>query len=435
MSGIVAIIGRPNVGKSTIFNRFTESQDAIVDEIAGVTRDRHYGKCLWNGREFNVIDTGGYISNSDDVFEEEICKQVLVAIDEADVILLLVDVTAGVTVSDIAVAQILQRSKKPVILVVNKVDNHQLAYQAPEFYSLGLGDYFCISSINGSGTGDLLDAVLAKMPPEKEEDDDDGLPKFALVGRPNVGKSSMINALTESDRAIVTPIAGTTRDAIETRYSKFGFDFKFVDTAGLRKKTKVSEDLEFYSVLRTIRVIEKADVCLLMLDAKQGIEAQDMNIFHLIEKNSKGVVIIVNKWDLVEKESNTARDFERVLREKLAPFNDVPIIFTSVTNKQRIHKVLESALEVYENRRRKIPTSRLNNVMLEAIEKNNPPAHRGNLIKIKYVTQLPTYSPAFAFFCNSPKYVKEPYKRYLENKIRQNFNFTGVPIKIFMRDK
>lgn len=435
MSGIVAIIGRPNVGKSTIFNRFTESQDAIVDEIAGVTRDRHYGKCLWNGREFNVIDTGGYISNSDDVFEEEICKQVLVAIDEADVILLLVDVTAGVTVSDIAVAQILQRSKKPVILVVNKVDNHQLAYQAPEFYSLGLGDYFCISSINGSGTGDLLDAVLAKMPAEKEEEDEDGLPKFALVGRPNVGKSSMINALTESERAIVTPIAGTTRDAIETRYSKFGFDFKFVDTAGLRKKNRVSEDLEFYSVLRTIRVIEKADVCLLMLDAQQGIEAQDMNIFHLIEKNSKGVVIIVNKWDLVEKESNTARDFERILREKLAPFNDIPIIFTSVTNKQRIHKVLESALEVYENRRRKIPTSRLNNVMLEAIEKNNPPAHRGNLIKIKYVTQLPTYSPAFAFFCNSPKYVKEPYKRYLENKIRQNFNFTGVPIKIFMRDK
>ncbi len=435
MSGIVAIIGRPNVGKSTIFNRFTESQDAIVDEIAGVTRDRHYGKCLWNGREFNVIDTGGYISNSDDVFEEEICKQVLVAIDEADVILLLVDVTAGVTVSDIAVAQILQRSKKPVILVVNKVDNHQLAYQAPEFYSLGLGDYFCISSINGSGTGDLLDAVLAKMPAEKEEEDEDGLPKFALVGRPNVGKSSMINALTESERAIVTPIAGTTRDAIETRYSKFGFDFKFVDTAGLRKKNRVSEDLEFYSVLRTIRVIEKADVCLLMLDAQQGIEAQDMNIFHLIEKNSKGVVIIVNKWDLVEKESNTARDFERILREKLAPFNDIPIIFTSVTNKQRIHKVLESALEVYENRRRKIPTSKLNNVMLEAIEKNNPPAHRGNLIKIKYVTQLPTYSPAFAFFCNSPKYVKEPYKRYLENKIRQNFNFTGVPIKIFMRDK
>jgi len=319
--------------------------------------------------------------------------------------------------------------------VVNKGDNHQLAYQAPEFYSLGLGEYICISSINGSGTGDLLDAVLAKMPEEKEDEDEDGLPKFALVGRPNVGKSSMINALTESERVIVTPIAGTTRDSVETRYSKFGFDFKFVDTAGLRKKAKVNEDLEFYSVLRTIRVIEKADVCLLMLDAQQGIESQDMNIFHLIQKNSKGVVIIVNKWDLVEKESNTARDFERILREKLAPFNDVPIIFTSVTTKQRIHKVLESALEVYENRRRKIPTSKLNNVMLEAIEKNNPPSYRGNLIKIKYVTQLPTYSPAFAFFCNSPKYVKEPYKRYLENQIRKTFNFTGVPIKIFMRDK
>lgn len=435
MSGIVAIIGRPNVGKSTIFNRFTESQDAIVDEIAGVTRDRHYGKCLWNGREFNVIDTGGYISNSDDVFEDEICKQVLVAIEEADAILLLVDVTAGVTVSDIAVANILQRSKKPVILVVNKVDNHQLAYQAPEFYSLGLGDYFCISSINGSGTGDLLDAVIASLPSEKENDDDDSLPKFALVGRPNVGKSSMMNALTDSDRAIVTPIPGTTRDAVETRYSKFGFDFKFIDTAGLRKKSRVSEDLEFYSVLRTIRVIEQADVCLLMIDAQQGVESQDMNILHLINKNSKGVIIIVNKWDLVEKESNTARDYEKILREKLAPFNDIPIIFTSVVNKQRIHKVLETALEVYENRRRKIPTSKLNNIMLEAIEQNHPPSHRGNLIKIKYVTQLPTYAPAFAFFCNSPKYVKESYKRYLENKIRQNFNFTGVPIKIFMRDK
>lgn len=434
MSGIVAIVGRPNVGKSTVFNRLTESRDAIVDEVSGVTRDRHYGKCTWNGREFNVIDTGGYITNTDDVFEEEICKQVLVAIEEADAILFLVDVTTGVTMPDVTVANILKKVKKPVILGVNKVDNSQLAYDAPEFYNLGLGDYFCISSINGAGTGELLDSLVKVLPEEKTDDDDD-IPKFALVGRPNVGKSSMINALTGSERNIVTPVAGTTRDAIETRYSKFGFDFKFVDTAGLRKKGKVTDDLEFYSALRTIRAIEKADVCILMIDAQSNLEAQDMNIFHQIEKNGKGVVLVVNKWDLVEKETNTAREYEKVLREKLAPFNDIPIIFTSVQNKQRIHKVLELALEVFQNRTRRIPTSKLNDFMLEVIEQHNPPSHRGNFIKIKYVMQLPTHTPAFAFFCNHPKYVKESYKRYLENRLRDEFDFSGVPIKLFMRQK
>jgi len=434
MSGIVAIVGRPNVGKSTVFNRLTESRDAIVDEVSGVTRDRHYGKCTWNAREFNVIDTGGYITNTDDVFEEEICKQVLVAIDEADAILFLVDVTTGATMPDVTVANILKKVKKPVLLVVNKVDNPQLAYDAPEFYSLGLGDYFCISSINGAGTGELLDALVNVLPEEKNDEDAD-LPKFALVGRPNVGKSSMINALTDSDRNIVTPVAGTTRDAIETRYSKFGFDFTFVDTAGLRKKGKVTDDLEFYSALRTIRAIEKADVCILMIDAEQGLEAQDMNIFHQIEKNSKGVVLVVNKWDLLEKETNTAREYEKKLKEKLAPFNDIPIVFTSVLTKQRIHKVLDVALEVYQNRTKRIPTSKLNDFMLDVIEQHNPPSHRGNFIKIKYVMQLPTYAPAFAFFCNHPKYVKESYKRYLENRLRDEFNFTGVPIKIFMRQK
>jgi GTPase len=435
MSGIVAIIGRPNVGKSTIFNRLTESKDAIVDAESGVTRDRHYGKCVWNGRDFNVVDTGGYITNSDDVFEEEICKQVIIAIDEADLVLLFVDVLAGLTISDKNLADMLKRINKPVLLVVNKVDTNKLQYDATEFYSLGLGDYVCVSAVSGSGTGDLLDKVVELLPAEKPFDDEDGLPRFAIVGRPNVGKSSMVNALTGTERNIVTPIAGTTRDAVETRFSKYGFDFKFVDTAGLRKKGKVHENLEFYSVLRTIRAIENADVNILIIDAQSGMEAQDMNIFKLIEKNGKGVVVVVNKWDLVEKNTNTAKEYEQLIRRKLSPFDDVPIIFTSVLNKQRIHKVLEEAMTVHENRKRKITTSKLNNIMLEAIEQHNPPAHRGHYIKIKYVTQLPTHTPSFAFFCNHPKYVKDAYKRYLENKLRETFNFTGVPIRIFMRDK
>lgn len=448
MSGIVAIVGRPNVGKSTLFNRLTESRKAIVDEVSGVTRDRHYGEANWNGREFTVIDTGGYIVNSDDVFEEEIRKQVKIAINEADVILFLVDVTTGITDMDVEVANILRKINKKVMLIVNKVDNSQRVFEANEFYGLGLGEYFCLSSISGSGTGEILDEVVAALPQKNEADEVDaeaesndfekgvnGVPRLAIVGRPNVGKSSLINALIGEDRNIVTSIAGTTRDAIGTHYTKYGYDFYFVDTAGLRKKAKVHEDLEFYSVMRTIRAIENSDVCLLLIDATQGLETQDMNIFNLIIKNSKGVVICVNKWDLVEKDTMTSKKFEEKLRQKIAPFTNVPIIFTSALTKQRIQKVLEKAKEVYLNRLRRIPTSELNELMLEYIEQTPPPSEKGKLIKIKYVTQLPTFAPSFAFFSSNSKYVKAPYKRFLENKIRENYNFEGVPIKIFMREK
>lgn len=434
MSGIVAVVGRPNVGKSTFFNRLTESRQAIVDGVSGVTRDRHYGECFWNGRTFTVIDTGGYVTNSDDIFEEEIRKQVTLAIDEADVILFVVDVETGITDLDEAVADILRKSKKKHLLVVNKVDNTARHDDAFEFYSLGLGDYYSLSAINGHGTGELLDKVVEELPEEQFTDECE-VPRIAIVGRPNAGKSSMVNALLDEERFIVTPIAGTTRDAIGTRYTKFGYDLYFVDTAGLRKKSKVHEDLEFYSVLRSVRAIENCDVGVLMIDAENGVEAQDMAIFNLLIKNSKGVVVVINKWDLIEKETNTARDYEKLVKEKLAPFNDVPVVFTSVVNKQRIKKVLDKVIEVNENRVRKIPTSHLNEVMLEAIERFQPPSVKGKYIKIKYVTQLPTHAPSFAFFCSNSKYVRDSYKRYLENQLRENFDFTGVPVKIFMRDK
>lgn len=431
---IVAIVGRPNVGKSTLFNRLTESQHAIVDETSGVTRDRLYGKSEWTGKEFSVIDTGGYIRNSDDIFEEEIRKQVDIAMEEANLILFVVDVVSGITDLDEAVAEILRKAKKDVLLVVNKVDNNQRILDANEFYKFGLGDPLCISSINGSGTGELLDKIVSFIKDDKQEEELD-IPKYTVLGRPNVGKSSLINALIGEERNIVTPISGTTRDSINTRYNKFGQDFYLVDTAGIRKKGKVTENLEFYSVLRSIRALEQADVCLLMIDATLGIESQDMNIIKLIQKNRKGIVIIVNKWDLIDKETNTAKDYTEKIHSKIAPFTDVPIIFTSVINKQRIHKVLEEAQRVYENRKKKIATSKLNEVMLEAIASYAPPSVKGKYIKIKYVTQLSTRFPSFAFFCNLPQYVKEPYKRYLENKLRENFDFTGCPIQIFMRKK
>ena len=435
MGNIVAIVGRPNVGKSTFFNRLTETRQAIVDEVSGVTRDRHYGKVLWNGQEFSLIDTGGYVSNSDDVFEEEIRKQVLLALEEADVVVFLVDVVSGITDLDQIIADMLRKIRKPVLLVVNKVDNANRLYDASVFFSLGLGDYSAVSSINGSGTGDMLDRLVSmfRKPPREEAGEE--LPKIAVVGRPNVGKSSLINALVGEERNIVTPVSGTTRDSIHTRYSKYNHDFFLVDTAGLRKKGKVKEDLEFYSVMRSVRAIEHADVCMLMLDATLGIEAQDVNIFHLIERNRKGVVILVNKWDLVEKETQTMKQFEAAIRKRLEPFVDVPVLFISALTKQRIHRALELAIEVYTNRKKRIPTSALNEVMQKAIEENHPPAVKGKYIRIKYVTQLPTHAPAFAFYCNLPQYIREPYKRYLENQIRKNFNFTGVPIRIFMRKK
>ena len=436
MGNIVAIVGRPNVGKSTFFNRLTETRQAIVDEVSGVTRDRHYGKVLWNGQEFSLIDTGGYVSNSDDVFEEEIRKQVLLALEEADVVVFLVDVVSGITDLDQTIADMLRKIRKPVLLVVNKVDNSARLYDASVFYGLGLGEYSAVSSINGSGTGDMLDRLVSMFrKPSGEDDETEELPKIAVVGRPNVGKSSLINALIGEERNIVTPLSGTTRDSIHTRYSKYNHDFFLVDTAGLRKKGRVKEDLEFYSVMRSIRAIEHADVCMLLLDATLGIEAQDVNIFHLIERNWKGVVILVNKWDLVEKETLTMKQFESVIRKRLEPFTDVPVLFVSALTKQRIHRALELAIEVYTNRRTRIPTSALNEVMQKAIEENHPPAIKGKYIRIKYVTQLPTHAPAFAFYCNLPQYIREPYKRYLENQIRKHFNFTGVPIRIFMRKK
>ncbi len=434
MGNVVAIVGRPNVGKSTLFNRLTESKDAIVDETSGVTRDRHYGISEWNGIEFSVIDTGGLVVNSDDIFEEEIRKHVLLAIEECDIIIFLVDVKNGITDLDLAVADLLRRNKKPVFLVANKIDNNNLILDASVFYGLGLGEVYTISAISGSGTGDLLDKLVStfkKEPPTEEVD----IPKFAIVGRPNVGKSSLINSLVGEERNIVTNIAGTTRDSIHTRYNKYNFDFFLIDTAGLRKKTKVHEDIEFYSVLRSIRAIESSDVCLLLIDATQDIENQDLNIFQVVKKNKKGIVILVNKWDLVEKETKTAIEYEKRIRERIAPFDDVPIIFTSAITKQRIQKVLETAVLVYENRKQKLSTNKLNEVMLEAIENYLPPSVKGKYIKIKYVTQLRSATPSFVFFCNLPQYVKEPYKRYLENQIRKNFNFTGVPIQIYMRKK
>jgi GTP-binding protein len=434
MSNIIAIVGRPNVGKSTLFNRLTESREAIVDETSGVTRDRNYGKAVWNGVEFSVIDTGGYVRHSDDIFEEEIRKQVHLAIEESNVILFLVDVMNGLTDLDASVAEILRKSDKNIFLVANKVDNFELQYDASVFYSLGLGDPYTISSINGSGTGDLLDAVVSSFSKTASEDLT-GLPKFAIIGRPNVGKSSLLNTLIGKEQNIVTPVSGTTRDSIFTRYKKFGYDFYLVDTAGLRKKSKVSCNVEFYSVMRSIKAIENSDVCLLMVDATRGVEAQDLSILNLVRKNRKGVVILVNKWDLINKQSQTVREETRIIKERIAPFQDVPIIFTSAITKQRIFKVLETAIEVYENRRKKIPTSSLNEIMLEAIRNQPPPSFKGKYIKIKYVTQLPTYSPSFAFFCNLPQYVREPYKRYLENRLRESFAFTGVPIQIFIRKK
>ncbi|WP_301902155.1 ribosome biogenesis GTPase Der [Alistipes ihumii] len=432
---IVAIVGRPNVGKSTLFNRLVGMRKAIVNDTAGTTRDRHYGKTDWNGREFSVIDTGGYALGGEDIFEEEIRKQVVLAVEEADVILFLVEVSTGITDLDMAVADLLRRTSKKVILVVNKVDNNNLVYGSHEFYSLGLGDPYCISSISGSGTGDLMDAVVAALPPDTEAEQTDDLPKFAIVGRPNVGKSSLTNALLDRERNIVTPIAGTTRDSILTRYNKFGMDFYLIDTAGLRKKTKVTDDLEFYSVLRSIRSIESSDVCILMFDASAGVEAQDMNIFRLIERNKKGCVIVINKWDLVEKSSNTMKEYAESIRRRIAPFDDVPIVFTSVLNKQRILDVLQTAMNVYYARIRRIPTSALNEYLLPIIEQTPPPSTKGKYIRIKYVTQLASPTPAFAFFVNLPQYIKEGYRRFLENKIRERWDFKGVPIQIFFRQK
>jgi len=435
MSRIAAIVGRPNVGKSTLFNRLVESRKAIVDDVSGVTRDRIYGKCQWNGVEFSVIDTGGYVIHSDDVFEEQIRKQVLLAIEEADVILFVVDVELGITDLDEGMAAILRKSGKHVLPVVNKVDNNNRLADAQEFYSLGLGEIFCISSMTGSGTGELLDEVVKAFPSSAAEEEEVTLPRFTVVGRPNVGKSSFINALIGEERNIVTDIAGTTRDAIHTRYNKFGHDFIIIDTAGLRKRAKVKEDLEFYSVLRSVRTIEEADVCLLMLDAERGIEAQDLSIFSLIQKNRKGVLFLVNKWDLVEKDSNSVKKFRAEIDERIAPFTDVPVVFISALTKQRIHKALETAMRVYENQHRKIKTSELNEVMLAAIEAYPPPSWKGKFIKIKYCTQLPSRAPGFVFFANLPQYIREPYRRYLENKLRENFDFSGVPLQIFFRQK
>ena len=434
MSNIVAIVGRPNVGKSTIFNRFTESRQAITDEVSGVTRDRHYGKAEWNGREFSVIDTGGYVKGSTDIFESEIRKQVELAIDEANVILFIVDVKSGVTDLDLAVVKLLRKSNKKVVLGVNKVDNSTLLEDAVEFYNLGLGDFIPIASISGSGTGELLDALV------KHFDDDistevDIAPKFAVIGRPNVGKSSIINKLIGKEQNIVTDIAGTTRDSLNTKYTQFGFDFVLVDTAGLRKKKNVHEDLEFYSVMRSVRAIEHSDVCILVIDAERGFESQDQRIFHIADRNKKGIVILVNKWDLLDKSTETAKKAEEQIKSKIAPFTDIPIVFVSALEKQRLLKGLETAIFVHKNRTQKIATSVLNEVMLPLIEHNPPPATKGKYIQIKYCTQLPTDTPTFVFFANLPQYIKEPYKRYIENQLRQHFTFSGVPIQIYFRKK
>ncbi|MDA3911901.1 MAG: ribosome biogenesis GTPase Der [Bacteroidales bacterium] len=434
-STIVAIVGRPNVGKSTLFNRLTEQRTAIVDDISGVTRDRLYGECTWNGRYFSVIDTGGYVESPGDIFETEIKKQVLIALDEADVIVFVLDVETGITSLDDQVAKLLRRTDKPVIIVVNKVDNSKRHESVYEFYNLGLGDPMPISSINGSGTGEMLDALVNNLPEAIQEEGQNEIPKFAIVGRPNVGKSSLINTLIGEDRNLVTDIAGTTRDSVDTQYNKYGFDFILTDTAGLRRKDRVHENLEFYSVMRAIRSIESSDVCILMIDAQNGMEAQDMNIFRLAQRNSKGIVIVVNKWDLVEKETNTIKGYTETIHERLAPFVDVPIIFISVLNKQRIHKVLQTAIDVHENRNRRIGTGPLNRMVQEAVEAYHPPAVRGAYIKIKYASQLPSHAPAFAFFTNFPKEIKEPYRRYLENQLRKKYNFTGVPLKLFFRKK
>lgn len=434
MSRIVAIVGRPNVGKSTLFNRMTETRAAIVNEISGVTRDRHYGRSTWNGVDFSVIDTGGYVENSEDVFEGEINRQVKLAIEESDLILFMVNVEDGIHDLDTDVADLLRRSGKKVLLVVNKIDNNARLIDATEFYSIGLGEYFAISSVNGSGTGELMDEIVKHLP-EYEPLPEEDLPKVAIIGRPNVGKSSLINSLLGEERNIVTPVAGTTRDSIYTKYNKFNHSFLLIDTAGLRKRAKVDEDIEFYSILRSIRSIEESDICLLMLDATRGIEAQDLSILNLVQKNHKGVVVLVNKWDLVEKETKSTKDFEAIIREHTAPFTDYPILFISAVNKQRIHKVLDMITMVYDNRRKKISTSELNEVMLTIITNTPPPATKGKHIKIKYVTQLPTPYPTFAFFCNIPQYIKDPYKRFVENRLREQFVFTGAPVIIYFRKK
>ena len=437
MGNLVAIVGRPNVGKSTLFNRLTKTRQAIVNEQAGTTRDRQYGKSEWLGREFSVVDTGGWVVNSDDVFEEEIRKQVMLAVEEADVILFVVDVMNGVTDLDMEVAGILRRTQKPVLMVANKTDNNDLQYNSAEFYSLGLGDPYCISALSGFGTGDLMDLLVSKFKKDTTEEIDEEIPRFAVVGRPNAGKSSIVNAFIGEDRNIVTDIAGTTRDSIYTRYEKFGFDFYLVDTAGIRKKNKVTEDLEYYSVIRSIRSIEGADVCILMIDATRGIESQDLNIFSLIQKNQKGLVVVVNKWDLVEnKDVKVMKTFEEAIRSRFAPFTDFPIVFASALTKQRIFKVLEEAKEVYKARTNRVPTARLNEEMLPLIEAYPPPSNKGKYIKIKYCTQLPnTQVPSFVFFANLPQYVKEPYRRFLENKMREKWNFSGTPINIYIRQK
>ena len=432
---LVAIVGRPNVGKSTLFNRLVGHRQAIVDETAGTTRDRHYGKTDWNGKEFSIIDTGGYAVNTDDIFEDDIRRQVILAIEEADLILFMVEVKTGVTDLDMMMADVLRRSGKKVIVVCNKVDNYDLIYQSHEFYSLGLGDIFCISSMSGSGTGDLMDEILKQLPEDAKAEVEEDLPRITIVGRPNVGKSSLTNALLGEERNIVTNIAGTTRDSIHTRYNKYGMDFYLVDTAGMRKKGKEMEDLEFYSVMRSIRAIENSDVCILMLDAQQGLESQDLNIHNLIVRNRKGCVIVVNKWDLIEKESNTMKEWREFLEKKLAPFNDIPIIFTSVLNKQRILEVLQQAIRVYNSRKRRIPTSELNDYILPIIEDYPPASTKGKYIRIKYATQRPTPTPQFAFFVNLPQYIKESYRRYLENKMREQWDFSGVPIQIYFRQK
>lgn len=436
MNNIVAIVGRPNVGKSTFFNRLIKRREAIVDSVSGVTRDRNYGKSEWNGKEFSVIDTGGYIKGSDDIFEGEIRRQVELAIDEADAIIFVVDVEEGITPMDAEVAKLLRKVTKPILLAVNKVDNAMREKDAIEFYNLGLGEYFTIASISGSGTGDLLDKLVEVLPELPEvTDEEEALPRFCVVGRPNAGKSSFINALIGEDRFVVTDIAGTTRDSIDTRYNRFGFEFNLVDTAGIRRKAKVKEDLEFYSVMRSVRAIEHSDVCILLIDATRGFEGQDQSIFWLAEKNRKGVIILVNKWDLVEKDTMSTRDYEAKIREELQPFTDVPIIFTSVITKQRLLKALEETVKVFENRKQRIATSKFNDFMLKLIEAYPPPALKGKYVKIKYCMQLPTPTPQFVFFANLPQYVKEPYKRFLENKIRENWDFSGVPIDIYIREK